>query len=717
MAEAFAKTSSGTPSDPVAYRTVMRRLRPALAAAALFSAVISVLMLTGSLYMLQVYDRVLSSGSVPTLLGLFAIVVLAYAFLGTYDLLRARLLARIGLRLDLALTEAAYRRMLEGDPAGRPALAQIATLRRFFSSPAITGLFDLPFVPLFLCVLALVHPWLGLLTLAGAGVAAVLALTSRWLTRAPLAAGQAAEAAETAFTEKLAQGSELIRAYGMAEDMTRLWQRHHRAALAAHQGATAPTEVIGAGSRSFRMLLQSAILTLGALLVLRQEMTAGMIVAASILSGRALAPIDQIIAHWRSIALARNAHRRLAETFPVADAAEPRSAPMGLPAPSGRISLDRVTVLDPNSRGMDRRRLLSQISLELEPGAGLGVIGASAAGKSTLARLLVGAITPDLGEIRLDGATPGQWSPRALGRAIGYLPQQVQMLPGTVRDNISRFTEDATDEAVIAAAKLAGVHEMILELPQGYATRLGDGAPAPLSGGQLQRIALARAVFGKPRILVLDEPNSNLDGAGEDALTAAIARLRADGSTVIVMAHRPSALVAVDRILVLHRGHVVRDGSKYEILGPVRAGDAAQAAPAMAAAAPSKAPPPPETTPRPAATDPGKEQMRIVSTTAMSSPRPVPMRRPGATASETMTSSEPQAWPWPASIAEAFADVAGHRAATSSETPVNIGSNGDSKKDSAADETARQPTPGHAAAPLQALLDDRRRTANGGTLQ
>jgi PrtD family type I secretion system ABC transporter len=562
----------GTEAAPDPWRAAMRSLRAPLIAVGGFSALLNVLMLTGSVYMLQVYDRVLASGSVPTLMGLFAIVVVLYLFLGLYDGLRARMLARAGLALDRAMAAPAFRAWLraglesgQGAGADRP-LRDLETLRAAAASPAAAVLFDLPFVPLYLGILFLLHPWLGLATVAGALIAAAIALAGRLLTRAALARAQGHEAAERGLAEAARAAGETVAAMGMERALEGRWRSLHDRSLAAQQEGAEPAEALAAASRAFRMLLQSAILTLGAFLVIRGEISAGMIIAASILSGRALGPIDQLVGQWRTLSRAAEAARRL-RAFSAALPAPP--ARIALPEPAGRIVVKGLTRFQPDRpgapRGAERPRILSDVSFTLAPGDALRVVGASAAGKSTLARLLVGALAPDAGEIRLDGATLDQYGPDRLARHIGYLPQRVEMLPGTVRDNIARFAPEATDVAVIAAARAAGVHEMILELPEGYATRVG-GPDTPLSGGQMQRLGLARALYGNPALVVLDEPNSNLDVGGEQALNAAIERLRAQGATVVIMAHRASALAAVNRILVLEKGRVTAFGDKAEIL-------------------------------------------------------------------------------------------------------------------------------------------------------
>lgn len=619
------------------YRDALARLRPAMGGALAFSAIVNILMLTGSIYMLQVYDRVLSSGSVPTLVGLFAVVVILYGFLAFYDFLRTRLLSRAAARLDDGIADTVFRRWLRSGltmeaatsadttPANRgqggasrttsdrtsgaQVLFDLDTVRGFISGPALSALFDVPFVPLFLGVLFLIHPWLGLLTVAGAAVGALIALVNRHLIRRAIQRSTGLDKVKRDYADSGRRNAEMIVAMGMETSFADRWRRLHRETLANGQAAGDPSEALTATSKAFRMLLQSAILTLGAFLVLRGEISPGMIIASSVLSGRALAPVDQLIGHWRTIGRASGAHRRLhaACDMPLV---EPRR--IDLPEPTGQITVTGLTRLGLTRPGGERPAILSHVSFSLSPGEAMGVLGASACGKSTLARLLVGGAVADAGEIRLDGATRDQWDPTRLGRQTGYLPQHVEMLPGSVRDNIARFDPNIDDATVIAAARLTGVHDIITGLPDGYATMMGEAdAPPLLSGGQIQRLGLARAVCGMPAFVVLDEPNSNLDVAGDAALTRTIEALRAAGSTVVVMAHRPSVLAAVNRLMLLDRGAMRAFGDKDDILSetfrvPAHP-DAISTAPSVAASSahPSATPtttPTAPIAPRPAAT-------------------------------------------------------------------------------------------------------------------
>lgn len=546
---------------PRRYKQVLGQLRPALVAVLGCSAIVNVLMLTGSLYMVQIYDRVLPSGSTPTLIALFAIVAILYCFLGLYDFLRLRMLSRAALTLDDRLGLDIFRASLGG--SGSP-LKSLATLRSALSSPAATAVFDLPYVPLFLVALFILHPWLGWAAVAGSAIGLVVALVNRKVTRGPMEAAAIHDGLAHRHAKAATAEVETISAMGMQLPVALRWWKEHRAALSAAQAGSDPSEAFAAASRAFRLFLQSVILTLAAFLVIRGELSPGMIVASSILAGRSLAPIDQVIGQWRTLARALSAHRSLRAYFETVLEAH---QPVDLPAPQGALSLRNVVVHGSIAAGSEKKPILDGISFDLRAGDALGVVGNSASGKSSLARVIVGALKLDAGEIRIDGATPDQWDPEILGRSIGYLPQKLELLPGTVRDNIARFDPRASDRDVISAAKLVGVHQMILDMPQGYATRIGESGSIDLSGGQTQRLGLARAVFGMPSIVVLDEPNSNLDPAGESALVSALEALRANGSTVIVMAHRPSALTAVNQLLVMVGGRIGRMGDKDEVLG------------------------------------------------------------------------------------------------------------------------------------------------------
>ncbi len=565
------------------YAAALRAGRGTMAFAMLLSAGVAVLMLTGPIYMVQVYDRVLASGSMSTLTALFALAMVLYGFLGLYSYIRGRVLTRAAYRLDAALAEPAFRAALRaasgrGDaredaarrrrdgsapPAPSDPVADVETVRGFVSGPAMAGLMDLPFVPLFLGVTFLVHPAVGLVTLAGMVLAGIVALVNRRATRRVLAEGAGMQAATARFSEALRGDAAGLRAMGMEDHVVRRRMEMHAAAAATLQQGGERGEGYASASRTLRMMLQSILLTVGAVLAIRGEISAGMIIAISIVAGRALAPLDQAIGQWPMIERALRAHRGLLG----ADLRRPAPAPTALPEMTGHLTLTGVTV---EARARGRAPVLDGVALDLAPGDALGVIGHSASGKSTLARVLVGALIPDRGEARIDGAEHAQWDPAVLSRALGYLPQRVDLLPGTIAENIARFDPARTDAEIVAAARLAGVHEMILALPSGYRTRI-DGA-APLSGGQVQRVGLARAVIGLPRLVVLDEPNAHLDAPGDAALTRVVRALRASGAAVVVMTHRPAGLEAVNRLLVLEGGRVAREGPKSMLMGAVGSG-------------------------------------------------------------------------------------------------------------------------------------------------
>lgn len=547
---------------------ILRSLRRPLVAVALISAAVNVLMLTGSVFMLQVYDRVLASRSGATLVALCLIAALLYAFLGFFDFIRTRILSRGAHWLDEQLGPSLFqgwmaRAATGATEAARP-LGDLAQVRQGFASQGLLALFDLPWVPFYLGILFLIHWQLGLLAMCGAGLVLALAFANYWASRAVLAQAAAMEADEARFLEQIQRNADTVVPLGMLAAAQEHWRGLHAASLANAQRGTEAGEAYSALSKTLRMMLQSAILGLGAWLAIQQRISPGMIIAATIIGSRVLAPIDQIIAQWRTLGRAREAYRRLhayIESMP------PPEKRLSLPAPQGHLQVRNVTRFAPDSAPgtVSRRVLLHQVSFDLAPGDALGVIGPSASGKSVLARVLVGAWSVDGGSVRLDGAALPQWEPGELGSHVGYLPQTVELLAGTLQQNIARFNPDASDEDVIAAARMAGVHDMILRLPDGYATRIGYGGPG-LSGGQAQRIALARALFRRPALVVLDEPNSNLDAEGDQALADAIQQMRALGRVVVVMAHRPSAIAAVNKLLMLQNGAVADFGDKEAVL-------------------------------------------------------------------------------------------------------------------------------------------------------
>jgi len=548
-----------------------RKIRVIYVVVGVISCAVNLLMLTGPLFMLQVYDRVLTSQSIPTLIALLGLVIGLYMIMGVLDFLRVRTLSRLSHWLDNGLSPLAFRswvvRSLSSNAPGYRPIQDLATVRGFMGSPTILALFDLPWFPLYLAVVFFLHVYLGLLATFGALVVVVFALLNERLTSK--AVGQAAQAdvIESRFADQAHKGAESVLSMGMLGNATHAWSERRNQALYYLQKGSERSEMFTASSKSFRMLLQSSILALGGYLAIQQEISPGMIVAASIIAGRALAPIDQTISGWRLIKRARLARGRLEEYLDRDSQAVP--AGVKLPAPHGNIEVRNVVknsfVKDPAA---DALYILSDLNFELKPGDGLGVIGPSASGKSSLARLLVGLWMPDRGSVRIDGATFEQWDPDDIGPYIGYLPQEVALLSGTVAQNIARFDGAAAHEDIVEAAQIAGVHDIILRLPEGYATNVDD-ALSPLTGGQKQRIALARAIYKQPVLIVLDEPNSNLDAEGDIALSNAIEEMRNKGSVVVVMAHRPSAIASVDQVLMLNNGKMVEFGPKADVLRKV----------------------------------------------------------------------------------------------------------------------------------------------------
>lgn len=537
-------------------------LRPYLLLAALFSFAINLLLLAPPLYMLQVFDRVLSSRSGETLLLLTIGVAIALVMMSALDVVRAQLLAAGGAALDRVLGA----RVLDGllrQAAGRgeatvhaAGLRDVNCLRGFFTGSGILALFDAPWLPVFLVIIFLFHPLMGALAVAGALLMLGLALLNERLTRRPLEEAQSEGRRAGAFIDVSVRNAEVVGALGMLAAVTRRWSRLNEVALSAQSRASTSGAAVSGLTKFARQLIQTGMLAAGAHLVVEQQVTAGVMIAATILLGRALAPVELLVGGWRSLVEARAAWRRLGELL----AKPPGDSATELPAPLGHIEAERVTFGFP---GADRP-IVRGASFQVAPGESLGIIGPSAAGKSTLLRLVVGTWQPLAGAVRLDGADVAAWPRASLGPRIGYLPQDVELFPGTVAENIARLDEpDAA--AVIRAAQAAHVHDLVLRLPRGYDTPLGEAGLA-LSPGQRQRIALARALYGAPRVVVLDEPNANLDHDGDMALLQTLRRLKEEGVTVLIVAHRPSLLSGVDKLLVLREGLVDAFGPRAEIM-------------------------------------------------------------------------------------------------------------------------------------------------------
>ncbi|MCJ2075451.1 type I secretion system permease/ATPase [Methylobacterium sp. E-016] len=542
--------------------------RASLATVMIVSGLINLLMLTAPIFMLQVYDRVLPSRSIATLVGLAGIALMLFLIQSVLEVFRARILSRFGRLVDERLGARIFRTLLvrgsetpRGDD-GPQALRDLDTVRGFLSSMAFTAFFDLPWVPLYIAVCFLFHPWLGTAIAGGAVVLCLLTILTDWASAGPTREGVRVAGERRAFTDMAHRTAPLLSALGMRARIATLWQARARRNLDVATDGNDLAIGFGATARLMRTVLQSGILGLGAYLVVREEATAGVMLAATILSARALAPVDLAIANWKSFSASRQAWTRIVALLP------PREPAALTPLPAPRESV-RVTALSIAVPGTDTL-VLHDVNVALAPGSALGVIGPSGSGKSTFARALVGLARPSRGVIRLDGAAIDQWDPDALGRSIGYLPQDIEMFDGTIAENITRFDPKPDPEALLSAAKAAGVHEVVLRLPGGYDARVGAGGLG-LSGGQRQRIALARALYGDPFLVVLDEPNSNLDVEGDRALSAAVQAVRARGGIAVVIAHRPSALTAVDRILVLGDGRVQLHGPRDDVLAQLSA--------------------------------------------------------------------------------------------------------------------------------------------------
>lgn len=541
------------------------------------SGIINILALTGAFYMLQIYDRALGSASIPTLLALSALAVGLYLFQGLFDMLRAQILVRVGARLDRSIAPMAHQVAIDMPRFGfstSEALERgrdVDTVRGFLGSQGPVALFDLPWMPVFLAFVYFLHPLLGALTLGGAFVLTLMTIATELLTRRHSTATHQAAIARNAIADSNARNADVLRAMGFASRAVSRFNAANDEHLALHTRTNDISGTFGALSRVLRMILQSAVLGLGAFLTIRGELSAGAIIAASVAAGRALSPIDLAIGNWKHIVAARKAFGRLKETVEVLASAD---EPMPLRKPIASLKVEGITVAAPGSG----RVLLSEIAFEVRAGDAVGVIGPSGGGKTTLVRALTGIWPVLRGHVRLDDADLEQWDIEALGNHIGYLPQDVALMDATIEENISRFCEDAEPDKVIAAAQAAGVHEMIVRLPDGYRTQLG-AAGTSLSGGQRQRLGLARALYGDPFLVVLDEPNSNLDGEGEAALKEAIGKIRERGGIAIVIAHRPSALAAVNLVAVVQNGRMSAFGDKDEIIGPKPVADSGNAQP------------------------------------------------------------------------------------------------------------------------------------------
>ena len=545
----------------------LRACRGAFVGVGLMSCIINLLYLTGSIFMLEVYDRVLPSRSIPTLVGLVILAGGLYICQGILDLIRGRILGRIGTALDEALNARVFNAVVRlpllvgGRNEGLQPLRDLDNVRSFLGSMGPSAFFDLPWLPLYLAICFAFHVLIGITALVGAIMLVTLTLVTEFMSREPAreAMGLAARRNDLALSSR--RNAEVLVAMGMAGRLTQRWSEANEKYLLGNQRASDVAGGLGAIAKVMRMMLQSAVLAVGAYLVIYQEATAGIIIAGSILSARALAPVDLAIAHWKSFVAARTSWQRLNRLF---EKLPVQAAQTLLQSPSSRLAVEGVSIGAPG----DQKPIVQDVNFALTAGNGLGIIGPSGSGKSSLVRALVGVWQPLRGKVRLDGAALDQWSSDVLGRHVGYLPQDVELFTGTVAQNICRFDPDASADNIIAAAKEAGVHDMIIKMRDGYDTEVGEQGAA-LSAGQAQRVGLARALYGNPFLVVLDEPNSNLDTEGDEALTRAVRGARERGAIVIVVAHRPIGIEGVDQILVLRDGRMQAFGPKETVLAQV----------------------------------------------------------------------------------------------------------------------------------------------------
>lgn len=540
----------------------MAKMRSIFVTVGVFSLFVNLAMLIAPLYMLQVYDRVLTSQSTDTLLMLTILAAALLLLSSVVEIARSRLLVRAGANLDAALSSPLFARAL-GKPltewGGAPSqpLRDLEQLRTFLTGSGLLALLDAPWTPIYLAVIFILHPVLGFIALAGAVLILGLALMSEFSARTPLHKAGATSRQSHALVEALARNAEAVHAMGMLDNLRQRWLASHEAGVAWQADASDRVGALKAAAKFVRYGLQIAILGAGAWLAISGALSPGAMVAASIIMGRALAPVESAIGQWRGFVDAGAARKRLESELGALDEGAERTE---LPAPEGHVSVENVVMRPEHAE----EPVLQFVSFKLEAGDALGLIGPSGAGKSSLARLLVGVWAPTMGAVRLDGADLADWPRGEVGRYIGYMPQDVELLDGTVAENISRFGPKDS-EGVIEAAQLAGAHELILDLPMGYDTAIGEGGRI-LSGGQRQRIALARAVYGDARLIVLDEPNANLCADGELALCRALERLKQEGRTIVVISHRPSVLRSVDKLLILRHGRIDMFGERDEVL-------------------------------------------------------------------------------------------------------------------------------------------------------
>jgi PrtD family type I secretion system ABC transporter len=537
--------------------------RTALVGVGVLSAVVNALFLTGSFYMLQVYDRVLASRSVPTLVVLSLLAVMLFCFQGFLDLIRGRLMKSVGAVIDEAISRRVHTALVELQLKSRAMIDGLQPLRDLDSVRSFVGgggplaFFDLPSLPIYLALVFVLHWWLGLLATVCAVLLVAITIFNEVKTGEVTRKITGLAAERNAIADASRRNAEVLHAMGMTERRTAQFGRVNDDFMVTQEQASDVTMSLGTVSKIMRMIFASAVLGLGAYLVLLQELTPGVMIAASIITSRALAPVDSTIANWKAFVAARQSWERLEKLL---SAFPQRSTPLALPRPASALSVEHVSAVPPGTK----TTVVQDVTFTLTAGQGLGVIGPSASGKSSLARVLVGVWPALRGKIRLDGASIDQWSPEALGRHIGYLPQDVELFAGTVAENIARFESNPNPEAVIAASMAAGIHALVLQLVDGYETQIGDGGTA-LSAGQRQRVALARALYGDPFLVVLDEPNSNLDSEGEQALAQAIQRVRGRKGIVVVISHRTSVLASIDHVLIMAKGRMQSFGPRDQV--------------------------------------------------------------------------------------------------------------------------------------------------------
>ncbi|WOF77571.1 type I secretion system permease/ATPase [Pseudomonas sp. FeN3W] len=544
-------------------KTALKACKGSFLSVGFFSFFVNALMLVPSFYMLQVYGRVVTSGSIPTLVMLTLIMTILMGTMGSLEWVRSRIMVRLSTRLDVLLSRDVYRASFKKalDSGGMDASAQplndLTGLRQFLTGNGLFAFFDTPWLPVYIGVMFLFHPWYGWFAIGCAIVLLMLAVVNEKLTGKAIADANKQNIAANLHTNKNLRNAEVIESMGMLETLMGRWGERQRQVLLLQSQASDKGGMVTSFSKTFRMLSQSLILGIGAYLAVKQEITPGLMIAGSILLGRALAPIDLMIGSWKGFISARSQYARLNE---ILDEQQAEPQRMSLPAPEGHVLVENLIVSAPGSK----TPILKNISFAVPAGSVVGVIGPSASGKSTLARALLGVWAPQHGVVRLDGADINNWDKRELGPYVGYLPQDIELFEGSISENIARFREIEPDK-VIQAAKAAGVHEMILQLPEGYDTVIGsDGVN--LSGGQRQRVGLARAIYGSPRLIILDEPNSNLDEVGERALAMAIQQLKASGATVFIITHRTSILAQLDRLLVMSNGAIGLYGPRDKVM-------------------------------------------------------------------------------------------------------------------------------------------------------